>query len=632
MCGICGIIDNNLDGKAREWRLRKMCAELHHRGPDDLGVFVEENRPGVCLGHTRLSIIDLSGTGHQPMANEDETVWITFNGEIYNYKELKSGLENKGHKFKSHTDTETVIHLYEEYGQDCIGYLRGMFAFALWDKRKQILLLARDRVGKKPLLYYNNGNNFCFASEFTALLASGVVPKNINNQALHYYLTFGYIPAPLTVYQDVFKLLPGHILVLENNNLTVNPYWKLDYSEKIKISEDEAAKEILRLLEESVKMRLYSDVPLGAFLSGVIDSSTIVAVMSRLSSDKIKTFSIGFEDSNYNELTYAREIAKMYNTDHHEFIVKPRAMEILPFLVERYGEPYADSSCLPTYYVARETKSYVTVALNGDGGDESFAGYERYQAMLISSFLNTMPFVIKNAIGVLSGIIPDSLEAKNRLRRMKRFSQGAFLPFTKRYAKWVSIFDEHLKKELYSDDFVNRTSFSDVSDFIGVYLNNGIAPPLNLLDSLLNADVHTYLPNDLLVKVDIASMANSLEARSPFLDHKLMEFAAKLPAAYKIKNGVKKYILKKAIKGLIPRKNIYRKKMGFGLPVGRWFRQDLKGFITDILLSDKSLNRGYFRPGVVRKIVHDHTQGRKDYTFQLWSLLMLELWHIRFMP
>jgi asparagine synthase (glutamine-hydrolysing) len=627
MCGICGILDYKGD-RIKEDALLRMCQAMQHRGPDGAGVFIDSlsNSPYVGLGHRRLKIIDLSEAGHQPMANEDSTVWIVFNGEVYNFKELRLDLEKRSHRFKSNTDTECVIHLYEEYGEDCVKYLRGMFAFAIWDARKRALMLVRDRVGKKPLLYYHKHDKFCFASEFCALLASGYIDKEINSKAIDYYLTLGYIPAPLTIYKDVFKLPPAHTLILQDNKLTIKKYWELDYRNKIKISEEEAVEEALKLLKEAVKIRLYSDVPLGAFLSGGIDSSTIVAIMSQLSINKVKTFSIGFEEGDYNELAYARNIAERFGTEHHEFIVKPKALEILPLLVERYGEPYADSSCIPTYYVSQQTRQHVTVALNGDGGDEVFAGYERYQAMIAAEII---PGIAKNIFSGLSRMLPDSTNPKNRIRRLKRFLNGVALPFASRYIKWISIFDNGLKETLYSEGFKRITSDTDVPGFVRPFLNP--SGGISTIDSLLLTDTMTYLPYDLLVKVDITSMANSLEARSPFLDHKLMEFIARVPAEYKMKNFVKKNILKKAIKGLVPKENIHRRKMGFGIPIGNWFRSDLKDFLLETILSKASLNRGYFKPEAVNAMVKAHTKNEADYSFQLWALLMLELWHQKFM-
>lgn len=628
MCGICGIVSLCKHEPVREDTLRLMCKELLHRGPDDEGVYARNGRLGIGLGHRRLSIIDLSIFGHQPMANEDKTVWIVFNGEVYNFKELRPGLESKGHKFISDTDTETVIHLYEEYGQECVKYLRGMFAFAIWDERKELLFLARDRVGKKPLLYSFRDGKFSFSSEFTSLFANGLVRKDINIEALNYYLTFGYVPSPMSIYQEVFKLPPAHTLLFKNGEIKIKRYWQLDYSNKLDISEREAIEETARLLKEAVRVRLYSDVPLGAFLSGGIDSSTVVALMSRLSETKVRTFSIGFEDDDYNELYYARNIANKFGTEHHEFMVRPDALEILPAIVERYGEPYADSSCIPTYYVARQTKEFVTVALNGDGGDELFAGYDRYQAMIAAEHLHKLPFFVKPAIKKLADLFPDSLDPKNKLRRIKRFIEGSMLPLDKRYVKWVGIFDSGLKNKVYSEDFKQKINDSDAFDYLGAFLKNN--ERFCLLDRLLDADVNTYLLNDLLVKVDIASMMNSLEARSPFLDQKLMEFAARLPVKYKINRGIKKYILKKTITDVIPAENIHRRKMGFGVPIGKWLRNELRDYLRDILLSAHSLKRGYFAPEALKGVVRAHLEGKKDYTFQLWSLLMLELWHKRF--
>lgn len=633
MCGICGIVDYTNKIGLDAGIIGKMSDRMRHRGPDDEGTYLnnrEVSNPDVKvgLGHRRLSIIDLSSDGHQPMSNEDKTIWVVLNGEIYNFLELRLDLEKKGHSFKSRSDTEVIVHLYEEYGEDCVKYLRGMFAFGLWDEKKNILLLVRDRVGKKPLLYYYKDGVLCFASEFSAMLAGNLIDKRINFEAIDYYLSFGYIPAPLTIYKDVFKLPPAHMLVLKDNAVSIKKYWELDYSGKIKISEEEAAEETLRLLKEAVSLRLHSDVPLGAFLSGGIDSSAIVALMCQLSNTKVKTFSIGFEEESYNELGFARNIAKRFCTDHNEFIVRPNALEILPLLVERYGEPYADSSCIPMYYVSSQTKKYVTVALNGDGGDELFAGYERYQAMIAAEGYQKMPGFIRRMAGSAVGMLPDSINSKDKIRRIKRFLKAADLSFEQRYLKWVGIFDEAHKRKIYSEEFSGLISQANALKFINTPLNK--VRSVSVLDSLLYADTVSYLPNDLLVKVDIMSMANSLEARSPFLDHKLMEFTARLPAEYKMKRFIKKYILKKAIKGLVPRENIYRRKMGFGVPIGEWFRSDLKGLLIETLLSEKSLGRGYFNPGAIRGMVKMHIDKRADFAAQLWSLLMLELWHARF--
>ncbi len=630
MCGICGIINFKDSSRVSDGALRNMCDALKHRGPDGEGAYIaNREKPLVMLGHRRLKIIDLSEAGHQPMKNEDGSIWIVFNGEIYNYKELRAELERKGHLFISNTDTETVIHLYEEYHENCVNYLRGMFAFSIWDERKKSLFLARDRVGKKPLLYSYADGIFCFASEFLSLLASGLIKKEINYDSIHQYITFGYVPAPLTIYKGVYKLLPAHRLTLENGDIRTERYWQLNYSNKIRISEDEAVSELLRLLKEAVKIRLYSDVPLGAFLSGGIDSSTIVALMSSLTGNKVKTFSIGFQESGYNELKYAKIIADKFNTEHNEFIVKPNALEILPLLIERYGEPYADSSCIPTYYVSQQTRKFVTVALNGDGGDELFGGYERYQAMLAADIYQKLPSLLKKPISGILRRLPDSVNNRNLLRNIRRVSEALNLSMPQRYLRWISMFDSDLKNHLYSDNFRDRVSKKDPLDHLMPYLEGHEG--LSLTDRLLMTDTNTYLPEDLLVKVDITSMANSLEARSPFLDHKLMEFAASLPAEYKIRRLIdKKHILKKAMKGVIPSENVNRRKMGFGVPVGSWFRNELRGLLCETLLSKTSFGRGYFKPEVLKNIVRKHIKGKSDYSFQLWTLLMLELWHRKF--
>tara|TARA_B100000315_G_scaffold214536_1_gene213193 strand:- start:2027 stop:3961 length:1935 start_codon:yes stop_codon:yes gene_type:complete len=639
MCGIAGIA--NLRGdKIQKNILEKMCRKMEHRGPDDEGIYISNKRSGVrgqgsekCsvgLGHRRLSIIDLSTAGRQPMCNEDKTIWVVLNGEIYNFLELRLDLEKQGHEFKSNSDTEVILHLYENHGKNCVKYLQGMFAFALWDENQKFLMLGRDRVGKKPLYYSFINNIFAFASELSALIVSGTIELEVNEEAIHHYLTFGYIPSPLSIYKNVFKLPPASILALKKGSSPViKKYWNLNFSKKIKISEEEAAEETLRLLKNSVKKRLNSDVPLGAFLSGGIDSSVVVALMAEMSGNRVKTFSIGFDDSDYNELEHAKRIANKFNTEHHEFIVHPNALNILPLLVERYGEPYADSSAIPTYYVSQQTKKFVTVALNGDGGDEVFAGYERYQAVLISEVINKIPsFFRDNLFNGLMRALPDSINFKSRSRRLKRFINGALKPLNIRYLQWIGFVNDQMKKELYSDDFTRKVACSNPLQFINPYMAN--SNNTHLLDRLLMVDTMTYLPGDLLVKVDIASMANSLEVRSPFLDHRLVEFAASIPHKYKMKRMVKKYLLKKVASKLIPQENIYRRKMGFGVPVGRWFRYELKDFLREILLSPASLSRGYFKPQKVKSLVEAHISGQKDYNFQLWSLMMLELWHLKF--
>ncbi|MFA5199992.1 MAG: asparagine synthase (glutamine-hydrolyzing) [Candidatus Omnitrophota bacterium] len=626
MCGICGIIDYNSSEETKKQILASMCSAINHRGPDGRGVYA---KGGAGLGHRRLKIIDLSEAASQPMSNEDARIWVVFNGEIYNYKDLRNELKNKGHIFKSNTDTETVLHLYEEYKEDCVKYLRGMFAFAIWDENSQALLLARDRIGKKPLLYSYVNGKFCFASEFSALLESGLISKEINYNSIDSYLTFGYVPAPLTIYKGVFKLLPANILTLKAGKISTSQYWNLDYQKKIIISEAVAREEVLNRLKEAISVRLNSDVPLGAFLSGGIDSSAVVALMSQLYGSKIKTFSIGFEEEEYSELKYARNIARKFDTEHYEFVIKPKALDVLPLLVERYGEPYADSSCIPTYYVAQATSRYVTVALSGDGGDELFAGYERYQGMVAAQIYQRLPGCLRAVAAGLINFLPDSLDPKNRIRNIKRFMLAANLGDPERYLRWLGIFENKFKEQrLYTENFRKLTGKTNSLDYFSSYFNK--FSDLNMVDKVAEVDINTTLLNDYLVKVDIAGMANSLEVRSPFLDHKFMEFVFSLPAKYRMKGFAKKYILKKAINNLVPKENIYRRKMGFGVPVGKWFRRELKDFLKTALLSETSLKRGYFKADTIKGIVEGHIKGEADYSFQLWSLLMLELWHQRF--
>src|SRR6266481_4264119 len=550
MCGIVGIVRN--DAKAiDEVLLARMCAAIRHRGPDDDGFYV--NGP-VGLAMRRLSIIDLKG-GHQPIHNQDRTAWIVFNGEIYNYLELREKLEKLGHTFYTNSDTEAIVHAYDRYGSDCAKHLRGMFAFAIWDERTQELFLARDRVGKKPLLYAQVNGQLIFGSEFSALLLHPEVSRDIDSEAIHYYLTFICVPAPLTAYRAIRKLEPGHWLLWRGGEIKTERYWQLDFSKKVRLDEEEAGERVVELLREAVRVRLMSEVPLGAFLSGGIDSSAVVALMAQESSEKIKTFSIGFDEQDFSELHHARRVAEHVGADHHEFIVRPDAMEILPTLVEHYGEPFADSSAIPSYYVSKETRKYVTVALNGDGGDECFAGYQRYAAMSIAQKYGALPGA--GAIARISQAFPGFEDRPRILRRAKRFLTAASQPAVERYLRWISAFDEDARRNLYSDDFGHETSQYRTASIIEPWFAQ--ANGAGIVDAALLADTMTYLPNDLLVKMDIASMAVSLEARSPFLDHHLMEYAASLPEKFKLRGLTTKYLLKRMLKKLLPAENLERR-------------------------------------------------------------------------
>ncbi|MFY9555306.1 MAG: asparagine synthase (glutamine-hydrolyzing) [Blastocatellia bacterium] len=632
MCGIAGIADSS-GQPVDEAILRKMCDALLHRGPDDEGYYIgpEIGQSGRCstgLGIRRLAIIDLN-TGRQPIHNEDKTVWVVLNGEIYNYAELRAELESRGHRFYTKSDTEAIVHAYEEYGIDVPKRLRGMFAFALWDARKQRLLLARDRVGKKPLLYSSIGGKLVFASEFQAILQHPDVSREINFDALNQYLSFICVPAPQTAFRHIHKLEPGHLLVWQNGAAEIRRYWSLDVSNKITISEEEAGERILELLRDAVRVRLMSDVPLGAFLSGGIDSSAIVALMSELSTERVKTFSIGFEEQDFSELEHARRIARRFDTEHHEFVVKPDALEILPALVRHYGEPYADSSAIPTYYLSKMTREHVTVALSGDGGDECFAGYERYVAMRIAERYNGLPRILKERVlEPAIGALPVASATRSPYGRVRRLLGVLGQERTQRYLTLTCGVSEEIKAELYTREFRRRIADASPLTYMRAWFaGNG---ELDIIDRLMMADTSNYLPNDLLVKVDIASMAVSLEARAPFLDHHVMEFAASLPAGYKVRGLRTKSLLKRALKGVLPDETLNRRKMGFGVPISHWFRNELKEFLADALLSNRSIQRGYFESEVVRHLLEEHVSCRRDYAPQLWTLLMLELWHREF--
>ena len=624
MCGITGFVRN--DGKpVDEALLARMNEAIRHRGPDEDGFYVNGS---VGLAMRRLAIIDLKG-GQQPIHNHDRTAWIVFNGEIYNYLELREKLEKLGHTFYTNSDTEAIVHAYDQYGADCPKHLRGMFAFAIWNERDQELFLARDRVGKKPLLYSLVNGQLIFASEFSALLLHPDVSREIEPEALDYYLSFMCIPAPLTAYRAIRKLEPGHWLRWRKGEIEIQRYWQPDFTKKLVISEEEAGERTVEVLRDAVRVRLMSEVPLGAFLSGGIDSSAVVALMAQESSEPVKTFSIGFDEQDFNELHHARRIAEHVGADHREFIVRPDAVEVLPTLVEHYGEPYADSSAVPTYYVAKETRKHVTVALNGDGGDESFAGYQRYAAMELSEKYRRVPsFLRESVIKETVNLIPTSPKRRSMARSVQRMLHAVSRSRVDRYAYWVSVFNDETKKPLYSNFFREQTLQADAAGLLGTWFKR--ANGIGIVDTMLLTDQMTYLPNDLLVKVDIATMAVSLEARSPFLDHHVIEFAASLPQNLKVRRLTTKYLLKKVLRKLLPSENLNRRKMGFGVPIGHWFRGKMQPFLREVILSDKALRRGLFQPENVRQLVELHTRGERDYSHQLWTLLMLELWFNRF--
>ena len=629
MCGIYGKV--RFDGRpAGREDGERSCEALRHRGPDDRGVYV---RDGACLAHSRLSIIDLSPLGHQPMTNEDGSLWIVFNGEIYNFQDLRPGLERKGHLFRSRTDTEVLLHLYEEEGPGCVERLRGMFAFAIWDERRRTLLLARDRVGKKPLFYFRGREFLSFCSELRPLVADPEIPVEVDREGIHHYLTYQSVPAPFTAYRGIRKLPPGHWLLAKGENVETRRYWKLSFTPKFpadtRARRAELEETLLDKIRESVRLRLVSDVPLGALLSGGVDSSGVVALMAGESARApVKTFSVGFEEKEYNELQYAKQVASLYHTDHREFTLRPDMLSALPLLVEHFGEPFADSAAIPTYYISKVAREHVTVALCGDGGDENFAGYQRYLLNARLRGIDFIPEVVSRGALRLLNRIPHSPDIHSPIWIAKRFFQFLSLSPESRNLLFASHFHAKLKTELYTPEFAALMSGIQSEEIALSRYRETDAD--NLLDATLYVDIHTYLPDTLLPKVDVTSMANSLEMRSPLLDHTLMEFAARLPSNWKIRRSTTKYILKKLFGRLLPKDLLARPKMGFGVPLGHWFRTDLKEMVHDTLLSSRAMERGYFREDTVRRILDEQAQNRWHWHYHIYNLLMLELWHRRF--
>jgi asparagine synthase (glutamine-hydrolysing) len=593
-----------------------MAGSLAHRGPDGEGSFVENP---VALGHRRLSIIDLSDAASEPMKNENGSLWLTFNGEIYNFRELRDRLAGR-HQFRSQTDAEVILHLYEEQGDDAVKLLDGMFAFALWDTRRNRLLLGRDRAGKKPLFYYHGPGLFAFASEVKALLAHPGIPRERDPAALPLYLTYGYVPTPATFYKEIRAVPPGHFLALSDAGLQgPTPYWRIAFRDG-SVADDRDAEEHLRgLLRAAVARRLVADVPLGAFLSGGLDSSTVVAFMAQEAPSRVRTFSIGFSDhKEYDETSYARLVAQHFGTEHTEFIVEPRALDLIDRLVWHHDGPFGDSSAVPTYLLGELTRTRVTVALSGDGGDEVFAGYLRLYGAKISERL---PRWLVKTMGIALRTLPEPKDRKHVLRFAKRFAEVAALPLPERYLRWNAYFPSDLtsyvRPELvpYCDRDTILATFRESLDGEG-----------STLSRVLNLNFRSYLCDDLLVKMDRSSMAHGLEARSPFLDTAVVEFGASLPDRLRMRWGVGKVLLRRAMRGILPAPILKRRKMGFGAPLGAWFRRDLGTFVSDRLLDIRSPLYEYLQPEPIAALVARHLSERADLSPQIWALLTLESW------
>jgi asparagine synthase (glutamine-hydrolysing) len=622
MCGISGIFEFERHDPISPELVRRMTDTIIHRGPDDDGVYVG---PGIGLGFRRLSIIDVAG-GHQPISNEDGRIWVMLNGEIYNYPELRKELLDRGHKFTTRSDTESIVHLYEEYGQECFRKLRGMFAIALWDSRERKLLLARDRVGKKPLFYAANQNRLLFGSELKCLLAVDGSIRTIDPQALSDYFSFGYVPAPKTIYRDVRKLRPGHYLVASANGVQEVPYWDLSFAEVENRTENEWCEMLRHSLCEATRVRLMSDVPLGAFLSGGVDSSSVVAMMSHLMKRAVTTCSIGFEDKEYNEADFAREISRKFETDHHEQVVHPEAIEILKKLVWHYDEPFADSSAIPTYYVSWVARQSVTVALGGDGGDESLAGYRRYYFDNLENRLRRMvpAGVRREVFGPLGRAYP-ALAWAPRVFRAKATFQSLSRSPLEGYFNTMSIFRADEKPLLLSHDF--RASLGGYDSIEVLRHHYDRVETDDLLSRIQYVDMKTYLPDDILAKVDRASMAVSLEVRAPMLDHHFLELTTKIPSSLKLRGKCGKYIFKKAMADVLPQDILHRRKQGFAVPLARWFRDELRDLAHDAIFSR---NDGVLNAHYLRKIWDQHQSGTYDRSSHLWSVLMYREWYEKF--
>lgn len=629
MCGIAGIVSLKPGVRVDEAALRRMSDQIVHRGPDDSGHYVDSHgRAGLAF--RRLSIIDLSG-GHQPMSNEDETVWVAFNGEIYNFQELRGPLERAGHVFRTHSDTETIVHAYEEYGEEVFTKLAGMFAIALWDEKRGRLLLGRDRLGKKPLHYAVFEDRFHFGSELKSIVSLPGAPKALDAQSLHRYLILQYVPAPYAIYEGYYKVLPGDQLSVAAERPFENrprAYWRVPSDANFDGSYDDAKARLGELLTGAVKKRLMSDVPLGAFLSGGIDSSVVVGLMRRLGADPLRTFSIGFEDPRYNEAPYARRVAEHFRTEHHEYTVTPRAREILETLAFHYDEPFADSSAIPTYYVSQWTRRSVTVALTGDAGDECFGGYRRYQIAQVAQKFQRIPRLIRKAVAAGAVWMPHG-RPRSLTNRAYRFLKALGFSPARRYLDYVSIFAPDLLSAGYNEEFRQRLDFAEpMRWFEGFHVAKDGDPA----DKCIHTDFNSYLPYDLLTKVDIASMAVSLECRAPFLDHEVVEFAVSLPIGWRIGGLGGKHILKDWARSLLPEDILTRGKKGFAVPIGEWFRGELRGLLESRLLAPDSISTRVFRREWLRGMFEAHASGRENHDSRLWALLMLELWAARWKP
>ena len=627
MCGICGIVRTDESEPIPQSLLSAMCGTIVHRGPDDEGIYLD---PKAGLGARRLSIIDLE-TGHQPLSNEDGSVWVAYNGEIYNFPGLRQELISRGHSFATRTDTETIVHSYEEWGEDFVRRFRGMFAFALWDRKKEKLILGRDRVGIKPLYYTRLAEGtLVFGSELKAVIAHPRVERVLEPRALDLFLTLEYIPSPFSIFKNIHKLPAGHLLIYQRRQVKLIKYWDVQpepeaAAETPKQSLSSLTDELYALLKESVRLRLISDVPLGAFLSGGIDSSTIVGLMRESGASPLKTFSIGFKDQSYDELEYARRIVRKFETQHEELILEPRALELTEKLVRHLDEPFGDFSIFPTYLVSEMARRQVKVALSGDGGDEVFGGYEHYQAQKTSRWPGVPP-VSRLLSGITRRMRP-SAQKKGAWNKLRRYVEGFSHDPGLRHFRWMMFLSREAKRELYAPGFIDALGgLRDISQREPFQDFFPLSRSFDRVNSELYLDLKTYLVDDILVKVDRMSMAASLEARVPLLDHKLLEFAFRLPGKLKLHGLSTKWIFKKTVERLLPKDNIYRPKQGFSIPIKHWLKTDLRDLLLDSLAEKRVREEGFFNFAAVQKMIGSHLAGRENYSHQLWALLVFAIW------
>jgi len=620
MCGIAGLTYFDRDRIVSEQQVRDMCAVITHRGPDDEGILARQN---VGIGMRRLSIIDLN-SGRQPICNEDGSIWIVFNGEIYNHIELRKELESRGHRFKTRCDTEVILHAFEEYGESCPEKLNGMFGFAIMDFNSHSLFLARDRVGIKPLYYYFDSKKLVFGSELKSILEIEDVPREIDLEALDNFLTFEYIPAPRSIFKKIAKLPAGHSLLLREGRVQIKQYWDIRFDER-PTPEADLCEELHELLRDSIKIRLMSDVPLGAFLSGGIDSSSIVALMSQEMNRAARTFSIGFQESSYNESSYARTIANHFKTEHQEFFIEPNAVDLTEKLLAHLDEPFGDFSIFPTYLVSKMAREYVTVALSGDGGDELFAGYDTYIANRIGMAYGKLPRALRNGVvGPILDRLPPTEKKKGLINRAKRFHEGSLLPDDLRHTRWMIFMQAAEKGLLYSPDVQQKLAGYDPYGMIRKHFRQ--ANTRDDLNRQLYVDLKTYLVDDILVKVDRMSMASSLEARVPFLDHRVVEFSARVKSNMKLQGSTTKYLLKKTMGSLLPKEILNRGKEGFSIPIKNWLKFELHPLMQDVLAPDKIKREGFFDADYVERLKKEHLNGRENHSHRLWALMVFGVW------